>query len=457
MKKILNSTRGIGKVFVFTAKMMTSSKGWRGLTVAFALLCLLIPISVFAFTATVSGEEVTYDEFTKSITAIHTVDTTEGDLNLEALLALNEDFSDITVKIYPDYSTALLYAEEDKHSVVLHFTEYEYNYNVNLISTVESQASDNDISLLADFIFENFAVIQMSKSGITPEDIIKLNTPITVNITDLTSASNEVLPSNGTVSPDDSAREILGLILPYVTVMFMYFFVLFYGQSAAQLVVVEKTSKLMDTVLVSVSPYAMIFGKMLACVSCAFAQIVTWLSSIVIGFVLGGEISVKLGAETNIVREFLESDILEGVFTPATLILSFVMIVLGCILYCALASVGGALAGKQEDLQSTNMLFTLVLVASFLVTILGGTPGEGMITKADWTNWVPFTAVLVTPARILLGEISVLHGIASTAVIFLASALIMAIAGKLYKMMSFYKGNIPKIREIMGMLGIRLK
>ena len=42
------------------------------------------------------------------------------------------------------------------------------------------------------------------------------------------------------------------------------------------------------------------------------------------------------------------------------------MIVAGFLLYCALSSIGGAMAGKPEDLSVTNVLFTVILVAKLL-------------------------------------------------------------------------------------------
>ena len=160
------------------------------------------------------------------------------------------------------------------------------------------------------------------------------------------------------------------------------------------------------------------------------------------------------GGEVHIIRDIIESGLLDGMFSPFGIVISLLIVVAGCVLYCSLASVGGALAGKQEDLQSTNILFTMAIVISFLVVIFGGGSfsDSGMISDAPWLNWVPFTAVLVTPSRVLLGDIGIAQGIGSLAVIILTAAVIMYLAGRIYKMMSFYKGSAPKITQVFGML-----
>ena len=66
---------------------------------------------------------------------------------------------------------------------------------------------------------------------------------------------------NDTESMLETVREILAYLLPVVNIMVLYFLILLYGQSVAGNVIMEKTSKLMDTFLVAVKPTAMVFGR----------------------------------------------------------------------------------------------------------------------------------------------------------------------------------------------------
>jgi ABC-type Na+ efflux pump permease subunit len=123
----------------------------------------------------------------------------------------------------------------------------------------------------------------------------------------------------------------------------------------------------------------------------------------------------------------------------------------GFLIYCALAGVGGALAGKAEDLGSTNVLFSLTLVASFLICLLGGS-GDETISSAAWLDFVPFTAILVTPARVLLGNVPLWQGAVTLAIVMLTAAALCVLAGKVYRMMSLYKGDPPTPRKMVTML-----
>ena len=143
---------------------------------------------------------------------------------------------------------------------------------------------------------------------------------------------------------------------------------------------------------------------------------------------------------------------ISGVFTLSGAIVAVLMILAGFLLYCAIAAIGGALAGKPEDLSSTNLLFTLILIVSFFTTLQSGFLDGNVRSGVGWMDLVPFTAILITPSRILLGNVPVWTGLAALLLTVALTALLVALAGKLYQMMALYKGNLPKPRQILQML-----
>ena len=59
------------------------------------------------------------------------------------------------------------------------------------------------------------------------------------------------------------------------------------------------------------------------------------------------------------------------------------------------------MASKAEDLSSANLIFTLVLIASFLASLYGNEAFGG--SGSELLDWIPFTSVMVAPAKILVG------------------------------------------------------
>jgi ABC-type Na+ efflux pump permease subunit len=69
-----------------------------------------------------------------------------------------------------------------------------------------------------------------------------------------------------------------------------------------------------------------------------------------------------------------------------------------------------------------------------------------------WLKLIPFTAILVMPGRLVLGEESALNAGLSIGVLVLSVILLMALAAAVYKLLVLYRGNPPKIRQLITML-----
>ena len=223
--------------------------------------------------------------------------------------------------------------------------------------------------------------------------------------------------------------------------------------SSAGCVLMEKTSKLMDFFLVTVEPAAMVLGKILATALAGILQMAVWLASLAGGVALGTALArAAVPGQTPAAVQVMESLAqLTGLFSLPALLLAAAIILAGFLMYCSLSAIGGSLAGKAEDLGTTNVLFSMVLVASFLACIIAGGM-DGSAAGAAWLDWVPFTAVLIAPAHVLLGELTLAQGAAICALVLVCAVAIAWLAGRIYRMMSLYKGNPPSIQKALRMI-----
>ncbi len=446
--------RGFTKIFVFTLKSFFVSKKWRIATVLLAAIFLLFPIVIMLIYGLSNDSEA--EIYSGSIETVYVADETDGYTDLSILSTLGGEFSKITYEDCQTYEEACEKANPQAGTVVLQICYDGFEYFANIITPEwfeDDSIREHDAAMYAAFVNSNFQYILIQKSGLDAEQLAVLASPVEVNIVE-TSEKTENFQSDS--DNEGILYEVLRYILPYLAVMILYFLVLFYGQSVAQAVIIEKTSKLMDTFLISVKPSAMIFGKVFACVSTAISQLLIWIISLIAGC-LGGIVvlSIVNPEAADMVKEILKgTEVLQNIMSPIGIVVAVLIMLGGFLLYCALASIGGSLAGRQEDLQSTNILFTMILVVSFLVVLYNGSGlfSDGESFSSAWLNWIPFTAVLITPARVLLGDISIAQGVGSFIVILTFSAVIMYLAGRLYKIMALYKGNVPKPAQNLSML-----
>ncbi len=440
----MKNFKGFGRVFSFTFLRQVTQGGYRRLTAALAALCLLVPIAVLGAMGLRAGSLSASpdDEVMPDVTyvllcnakSVRVVDETQQPLSdWNFLQTLRGEEWNMTYHTAPE--------QDDAYTLVVHLqkTEERYTAKVMLPQGVDSALTQGDVFAYEEFLWMNFPVILQAKAGLTPDQLAAVTAPISV-------AERETQTADG-------VREILAMILPYVGVMLIYFLVLFYGQGVANSVILEKSSKLMDFFLVSVQPVAMVLGKVLAIALSGLLQLCIWLISLVGGFA-GGIWLYKTIApqqELGLITFFESLHLFDGMFSLPAVLLAVGIILGGFLIYCALSGVGGALAGKAEDLSSTNVLFSMVLVVSFLCCLLGGS-GNGIISQARWLDFVPFTAIMVTPARVLLGDVSIGMGALTLVIVLVTAVLLCVLAGKVYRMMSLYKGDPPSMQKLFMML-----
>lgn len=436
---------GWGRVFRFTLGRTVSGRGWRLLTLIPALLFLLCIPALFLLTYD-GGEEVVKT----SLRVIYVADETPGELDYALLNRLGHPlYSSLDYVPCASAGEALERAAVEPDSLVLSLRSEEGEYLLDVVLPEPSALDMGEAERYADFLNGYFGTILPLKSGLDPELLGELLQPVRS-----TAEQAEAILSGVESDPDLEAKEIIATFLPYLNVMLLYFLVLFYGQNVASSVVLEKQNKLMDTFLIALRPEAMVLGKLLAGALAGILQVLAWIAGAAGGLFLGARILMLQypGAESGILR-LLGALGSGGLFAPLPSLLAVLVIMAGFLLYCSVAAVGGALAGKQADLSSTNSLFTTLLVVSFLVTIFGKASSTGqIISDASWMSYVPFTSVLTLPSRLVLGEASLLTGLIALALVLLCALAIALLAGRLYTLLAFRKGNPPKVQDIPRLL-----
>ncbi len=440
--------QGFAPVFRFSLWQQTVSIGWRLMTLLPALLFLILIPLIMLLVA--RGGEKTVTE--TPVTAVYVADETGLPSDYGVLSEEGEEaFREIAYHAAETVDDALRQAEGDDHSLVLAVSLGEEGYSLRVIRPENTALSGGDARGFADHISEVFPALARQKSGLTEAQLRELSHPIPVDAS-TSAAYREGSRRDGF----ELVREVLEMALPYLCVMVLYFMVLIYGQGTAGNVLLEKSSKLMDTMLLSLRPEAMILGKTLAVWLAGILQMAAWVVGCVLGCVLGRTLVLTLvpGSTMGILTFFDLLGAASGLFTLGNVLLAAAIILAGFLMYCGIASIGGALASKPEDLGTTNSIFTLLLLASFFLSMFGGGGGASMsfVSSAAWMDYVPFTAVMCTPARALLGKVSPLTGVISLVLTLALALLSVLAAGRLYRLMIFHRGNPPKPRDIPKLL-----
>lgn len=446
MKKELQDMK---KVFGFTLKNQFRSGRYRAGVIVISIILFVLPVVVFAFmgrTGADTGTTARTQIAENPVSQVYVVDETGLDLTgFEQISQTAGNSDEISWKTGSDFSAVREQTRGTDDTVILLLEQENGRIQMHLLIPDDSSLEQEDCQYLESCLESGFPAVLAASADLDAGQTEHIGSTVR---TEVVSGGDE-----GDTSAVGAAREVLSAVLPYVFIMALYFMVLIYGQQVANNVIMEKSSKLMDTFLTSVKPVSMIFGKVFAIVCSSIFQFALWAIALLLGLFCGGRILGTGGTAAGALQVMADGGWFGELFSLPGIILAVLLLISGFLLYCALASIGGSAAGKQEDLSSTNVLFTMILVVSFLVSLWAGGVGLGSEeAAAAWIYWIPFTSVLTLPGRLMLGEISPVVGIGSLAVSVAAAVVFLILAAKIYKMMALYKGNPPTPAKLFQML-----
>ncbi len=201
--------------------------------------------------------------------------------------------------------------------------------------------------------------------------------------------------------------------LVYIILFMIYIAVIMYANMIAMEVATEKSSRVMEILISSVSPVKQMFGKI---IGIALLSITQFGVLILIGYQ-----SIKASSKSmdSGIFEFLGFENLP----VSTVIYAVVFFILGYFLFATMAAVLGSLVSRIEDVQQMITPMTLLIVAAFMIAMFGlEDPENGFITV---TSFIPFFSPMIMFLRVGMlnvpgWEIALGIGILVGTIVFLA-------------------------------------
>ena len=461
--------KNFDKVFKFSFHNITSVASFRVTTVIIAAAILVIPSAIMLLLFLKSdgdskgcGANTIYvvNEVASSNTKqdysvfkeigegdYKKIDYIAADSIDEALGLANSEIAGITEE-------AAKSKDNWPKTLVVRFMEEDNTILTDIIIPANSGVSKKEAENFFDFMDDHTEEFKLALIDISEEAYKKINVKSMFKTYTETGYKNGITidedEEGGVKKSSEGILDGLKMAFPYITAMFMYFMIIIYGSDISRTMVMEKESKLMDTMLVSLHPEALVFGKLLAGVAAGFMQLGIWMVSIVVGVFIGSRITGLLGyAEENPISIFLRHASELGAFSAVGIILGVLILTIGFILYSTLAAIAGALAANEEELSSQTVIFVLPLAFSLMAYIYaGGLSGD----MPAWLYFIPFTATLVAPGAAALGMMPMWQTIVCIVIMIALTMGLIIFAGRLYKMTSLYKGNALKLGAAIKMM-----
>ena len=161
------------------------------------------------------------------------------------------------------------------------------------------------------------------------------------------------------------------LFFAYGVAILLYMMIALYGQQMLRGVMEEKTTRVAEVVVSSVSTDTLLAGKILGVGLVAITQVLSWVA-LTLGmlYYLGPLLIRKMGPEagaTAAAARGLPTDMITASLpTPGTADIIFAYFVLGFLFYSSLFAAVGAMVSSQEDVQQAQMPVMLMLISSVI-------------------------------------------------------------------------------------------
>ena len=231
------------------------------------------------------------------------------------------------------------------------------------------------------------------------------------------------------------------LAFGYIVAFLLYLMIVLYGQNILRGVMEEKTTRVAEVVVSSVSTDTLLAGKVLGVGLVAITQVMSWVG-LTLGmlFYLGPMLSSKMGGG-------LPTDaIMSALPTPGTAVIILCYFVLGFIFYAALFAAVGAMVSSQEDVQQASMPVMLMLISSviFMQPILLN-PGSAL---SRTMSLIPFSAPILMPLRMSLVSVPWYELTASLGGVALACIAAIWLSARIYRVGLLMYGKRPTFAEL---------
>ncbi len=446
--------KNFDKVFKFTFKNQISTIGYKSFTIILCVILFLTPVVIMLVSSALNDDE---DEELKSCNAkkmyVINEKAPDSDYNLlnQTGIVNYENIEYINSKNVEDACKAIKDSNE-KESLVLLITEENDQIQAEIIVPKNSDIENDDAENYYKFMSEVNSFFTVISTGINMEAMSELNALTEHDV------YNSKGYEKGTGIFEDKQAEsertnnvivpIFKKIIVYLTVMILFFVITMYGSSIAQTIVAEKSSKLMDTMLISVKPEALILGKYVAIVSSGFLQLILWIASATLGIFAGINLS-KLLFDNNVseVVNFFTGFPEHNLFTPISVVFGVLIMILGIMFFTALNAIAGAISSSKEEVAGNQSIFSILLLVGFYIAMFGGALSDKDIS--DWMNLLPITSALLMPAEVCLGTVSTPITLISILILVACTLGVIIICGRIYNNLALYKGKKLNIVDAM--------
>jgi ABC-2 type transport system permease protein len=212
----------------------------------------------------------------------------------------------------------------------------------------------------------------------------------------------------------------------------MYMTVLIFGMSVMRSVLQEKTSRIMEVLMSTVTATDLMAGKILGVGAVGLTQILIWAAMAIVPVLLG------VSAVSEVIKQANYS-LMTGVWFA-------VFFLGGFFLYSSMCAALGAMVSSEQEAQQIQMFVIMPLILSFMFLFFAmKAPNDPLVVAI---SMVPFAAPIIMITRIVVQTPPLWQILMSLAIMMGTTYLILLVTSRIYRVGILMYGKRPNLPEI---------
>jgi ABC-2 type transport system permease protein len=297
------------------------------------------------------------------------------------------------------------------------FPKATYNAKSSMDFSMESKLKSTLQAIKAELVVKDM--------GLTADQRAKLNSPVSIQTVQI---------QEGTSGKTES-QMVLAYVLVYVLLFLLYMTVIGYGNMVATEITAEKSSRVMEVLISSVSPLKQMFGKIIGICLLGLVQIVV--------FVVVGAANLLVPQNLDKIKSF---NIDLGDVQLSLLGYFVIFYLLGYFIYATIFAAVGSLVSRTEEVGQAIMPVTFLIIAGFMIAMFGlQNPNAPFVVAM---SFVPFFSPLIMFLRIGMSDPALWEIWLSIGITAVTMFALGWLAAKIYRVGVLMYGKRPSFAEL---------
>ena len=275
------------------------------------------------------------------------------------------------------------------------------------------------------------SALQATKSALaaeqlqlSPEQLESLSSPVLLEKVSLMEHAKS----------EEELNQARGLV--YILLFIIYFAVIFYANTVGIEIANEKSSRVMEILISSVSPTKQMFAKIIGLALVSLTQMALFLGI--------GYIAISKNFDT------LQGGFFDffgfGETSISSILYAIVFFLLGYLLFATLAAFLGSLVSRTEDAQQMLMPISFILMIGFFIAMYGLSNPESTVVTV--TSFIPFFTPMLMFLRVGMLNVPLWETLLSISLMVLTIGILATIGARIYRGGVLMYGHSRSFKDI---------